>query len=276
MATLRARRSSRTSRAIRLTMIAVSVIFGEIRPKTYVVRVSAVVPGCQSKVRVWPIGFFDRGHGQKISVARSDCSFRIGPDSCNESQKVGNRPSLGPSVISYYMGRGSILGFVDALPQLNPDGRAPRFNLADITPAVLRFEDGRRTQAQLETISLTGGMLYVPTTVLPDSQVKLMFVTPTGPVLATAEMLKPISLSQQPFRFVALDQDDRRRLHNSIQSSFVQPVNEQEWIEKYRAAVDQCKPEKRWFSTSVAVFTIALLSLGSAIYLFGMFNLHLK
>jgi hypothetical protein len=174
------------------------------------------------------------------------------------------------------MGRGSILGFVDALPQLNPDGRAPRFNLADITPAVLRFEDGRRTQAQLETISLTGGMLYVPTTVLPDSQVKLMFVTPTGPVLATAEMLKPISLSQQPFRFVALDQDDRRRLHNSIQSSFVQPVNEQEWIEKYRAAVDQCKPEKRWFSTSVAVFTIALLSLGSAIYLFGMFNLHLK
>ena len=133
---------------------------------------------------------------------------------------------------------------MNALPQLNSDCRAPRFNLADITPAVLRFEDGRRTQAQLEVISLTGGMLYVPGPLQQDSQVKLMFVTPTGPVLATAEMLRPVALGKQPFRFVTLEQDDRWRLQVSIQSSFGQARNE-EWIEKYRATLDHRRPEKR-------------------------------
>jgi hypothetical protein len=166
---------------------------------------------------------------------------------------------------------------VNALPHLNPDHRAPRFNLADITPAILRFQDGRRTQAQLETISLTGGMLCVPGSVQPDSHVKLMFVTPTGPVLGTAEMLRPVSLSKQPFRFVTLEQDDLRRLQVSIQSSFGQVRHEQDWIEKYRATLDHRRPEKRrFFSMSLAALTLGMLSLGSAIYLFGIFNLHLK
>lgn len=165
---------------------------------------------------------------------------------------------------------------MNALPQLNSDCRAPRFNLADITPAVLRFEDGRRTQAQLEVISLTGGMLCVPGPLQQDSQVKLMFVTPTGPVLATAEMLRPVALGKQPFRFVTLEQDDRWRLQVSIQSSFGQARNE-EWIEKYRATLDHRRPEKRrFFSMPLAALTLAMLSLGSAIYLFGIFNVHLK
>ena len=78
---------------------------------------------------------------------------------------------------------------VDALPQPNHDRRAPRLNLSDITPAVLRFEDGHRTQGQLEVISLTGGILSLAKPVVRQSRVKLMFVTPTGPVLGTAEML---------------------------------------------------------------------------------------
>jgi hypothetical protein len=153
--------------------------------------------------------------------------------------------------------------------------------LADITPAVLRFQDGHRTQAQLEVVSLTGGMLSVPGPLQPDAQVKLMFVTPTGPVLGTAEMLKPVSCGQQPFRFVTLEQDDRHRLQASIQSSFGQNAHEQEWIEKFRATLDHRKPEKsRFFSAPLAIFTLALLSLGTAIYLSGIFNLnfvlHLK
>jgi len=148
--------------------------------------------------------------------------------------------------------------------------------LADITPAVLRFNDGRRTQAQLEIISLTGGMLCVPGPLQPDSQVKLMFVTETGPVLATAEMLRPVAVGKQPFRFVTLEQDDRRRLQVSIQSSFGQARNE-EWIEKYRATLDHRQPEKRrFFSMPLAALTLGMLSLGSAIYLFGIFNVHLK
>jgi len=170
----------------------------------------------------------------------------------------------------------SILKSVNALPHLYPDARAQRLNLASLTPAVLRFDDGHRAQAQLETISLTGGLLCFPSTVQPDSQVKLMFVTPTGPVLGTAKMLKPISLSQQPFRFVALEHDDRRRLQVSIQSAFGKVIDDQAWIEKYRAALDQQEPEKaRFFSTPLALFTVGLLSLGSAIYLSGIFNLNL-
>ena len=169
---------------------------------------------------------------------------------------------------------------MNALPQPHPDRRAPRLNLSDITHAVLRFEDGHRTQGQLEVISLTGGMLTLPKPVDRQSRVKLMFVTPTGPVLGTAEMLKPISWSQQPFRFVGLDKDDQRRLQESIQSSFGRVSKDQEWIEKYRAALEhQRPPRKSLFSSRLAAFTIALLSLGSAIYLFGIFDIlrvHLR
>jgi hypothetical protein len=155
--------------------------------------------------------------------------------------------------------------------------------LGALTPAVLRFEDGRRTKAQLEVISLTGGMLSLPKPVERESQVKLMFLTPTGPVLGTAEMLKPVSWSQQPFRFVALEHDDQRRLQASIQTSFGQAANkedeQQKWIEKYRAALDRPAPRKHLFSSPLAAFALAMLSLGSAIYLFGIFDilsLHLK
>ncbi|MGH9503811.1 MAG: hypothetical protein ACRD20_13240 [Terriglobales bacterium] len=169
---------------------------------------------------------------------------------------------------------------MNALPHSNPDRRAPRLNLSDITHAVLRFEDGHRTQAQLEVISLTGGMLCLPKPVDRQSRVKLMFVTPTGPVLGTAEMLKPVSWSQQPFRFVGLDQDDQRRLQESIQSSFGQVSKDQEWIDKYRAAIDHEGPRrKHLFNSPLAAFTLALLSLGSAIYLFSIFNvlnIHLR
>src|SRR5580704_15196679 len=172
---------------------------------------------------------------------------------------------------------------VNALPQPNPDPlypdrRAPRLNLSDITPAVLRFEDGHRTQGQLEVISVTGGILCLPKPVVRQSRVKLMFVTPTGPVLGTAEMLKPVSWTQQPFRFVGLERDDQRRLQESIQSSFGQVSKDQEWIDKYRAALErQGQPRKRLFSSRTAAFTLAMLSLGSAIYLFSIFsplNIH--
>ncbi|MBZ5651093.1 MAG: hypothetical protein LAO18_11480 [Acidobacteriia bacterium] len=179
---------------------------------------------------------------------------------------------------------------MNALPQPNSDlpnhglpnydRRAPRLSLSDITHAVLRFEDGHRTQAQLEVISLTGGMLSMPKPLDRESRVKLMFVTPTGPVLGTAEMLKPVSWTQQPFRFVGLEGDDQRRLQESIQSSFGQVSKDQEWIDKFRAALDhQGPPRRRLFSSSLAAFTLALLSLGSAIYFFSIFNtlnIHLR
>jgi len=164
---------------------------------------------------------------------------------------------------------------VDALPQPSPDARPPRLKLADVTHAVLRFEDGRRTQAQLEVISITGGLLSMSKPVRPESRAKLMFLTPKGSVFGTAEMLKPLSWSQQPFRFVELEQDDQRRIRESIQSSFTQDSDEQEWIEKYRATLSRSDdpPQRRLFRPLLAGLTLAMVCLGGAFYIFSM---HLK
>jgi hypothetical protein len=70
-------------------------------------------------------------------------------------------------------------------------------------------------------------------------------------------------------------QDDQHRLQVSIMSSFGQPRFEQEWIEKYRAAVVHRRPERRRLvSMPVAALTLGMISLGSAMYLFSIFNVH--
>ena len=50
---------------------------------------------------------------------------------------------------------------------------------------------------------------------------------------------------------------------------------EHEWIEKYRAALDQNPPrsERRLFRTVLAALTLAAVCLGSAIY---VFSVHLR
>ena len=150
---------------------------------------------------------------------------------------------------------------------------------------MLRFEDGHRTKAQLEVISLTGGMLNLPKPVERESQVKLMFLTPTGPGArhrgnAEAGFLEPATL---PFRGTRAR---RPAPAAGFDSNFIwsgcnkKEDEQQEWIEKYRAALD-CRPapRKQLFSSPLAAFALAMLSLGSAIYLFGIFDvlfLHLK
>ena len=151
------------------------------------------------------------------------------------------------------------------LPHSHTYWRSPRVRLADITPAVLRLADGRRHRGELETISLTGGLLSMPTMLDRGSRIKLMFLTPTGPVLGSAEMLSPVSTTRQPFRFVALEEGDQRRLRAVVQS-FLDP-GEQAWIQKYRAALVHRKPARRGiFRVVFGSFTLLTL-LGSAIYL---------
>jgi hypothetical protein len=61
-----------------------------------------------------------------------------------------------------------------------------------------------------------------------------MFLTRSGPVLGTVEMLSPVSTEQQPFRFVALDRDVQHRLKTMVQ--LLLNPDEDVWIAKYRAA----------------------------------------
>ena len=56
----------------------------------------------------------------------------------------------------------------------------------------------------LEVFSSTGGLLSLQKPLIRGTRIKVMFLTQSGPVLGAAEMLSPVSWTQQPFRFVAL------------------------------------------------------------------------
>jgi hypothetical protein len=119
------------------------------------------------------------------------------------------------------------------LPQASR--RAPRTCFAETTPAVLRCQDGGSVPGKLQVISLTGGLLCLSRSMDQGSQVKLMFLTCGGSVLGAAEMLSPISWGLQPFKFVRLYDDDRRRLQAAIQSSLDQNRRDRGQMERYRA-----------------------------------------
>ncbi len=72
---------------------------------------------------------------------------------------------------------------------------------------------------------MTGGLLSVARPLQRGTQVKLMFVTKSGAVLGTAEMLNAESWVSQPFRFVSLDEGDEFRLRATIESSLRKNCN---------------------------------------------------
>ena len=100
-----------------------------------------------------------------------------------------------------------------------------------------------------------------------SSRIKLMFLTQTGPVQGTAEMLNPLSTTRQPFRFVAIDEGAQRNLRAVVQSS--SDAREQAWIEKYRAAlIHQNPPRRGFFRVVIGALALLALCFGSALYLF--------
>ena len=105
-------------------------------------------------------------------------------------------------------------------PQPHPSRRASRVQLGDSVLAAIRLEDGRRTKAKLQTISITGGLLQLAQSLAQGDFVEVAFQTQSGPVHGMAEVLSPMrqvdSGVLQPFRFVALEDDDHRRLRTSL------------------------------------------------------------
>src|SRR5713226_9087257 len=97
-------------------------------------------------------------------------------------------------------------------PQSRPPWRYPRAHLDGNNPIVLRFQNGQRIGANLQVISVTGGLLSLSKSVDQGSRVRLMFLTEAGSVLVGAEMLPPVSERLQPFRFISLPADDQRRV----------------------------------------------------------------
>jgi len=105
-------------------------------------------------------------------------------------------------------------------PQPHPSRRAARVQLGNSVLAAIRLEDGRRTKAKLQTISATGGLLSLPQSLGQGDFVEVAFQTQAGPVHGMAEVLSPMRKIPdgvlQPFRFVALEDDDNRRLRTSL------------------------------------------------------------
>lgn len=106
-------------------------------------------------------------------------------------------------------------------PQSNPSRRATRVQFGSTIPALVKLEDGQRAKGKLESISLTGGCLHMAKALHQGDLVEVAFQTQSGPVQGMAEMLSPRKASGgilQPFRFIALDDNDHHALSKVVDS----------------------------------------------------------
>ena len=119
--------------------------------------------------------------------------------------------------------RRDIVAAMTHFPQVHPQRRSPRIQLGGSVLAQVILEDGRRTKAKLQTVSVTGGLLRLVKSIGQGDFVEVAFQTQSGPVRGMAEMLVPVRAatdgSLQPFRFVALGDDDHRVLRMVVESA---------------------------------------------------------
>jgi len=107
-------------------------------------------------------------------------------------------------------------------PQPHSTRRAPRVQLGGSVPAAVVLDDGKRTKAQLQTISVTGGMLQMTRALECGDFVEIAFQTRSGSVSGMAEMLNVARRAEngclQPFRFIAIGDEDHRKLRMALDS----------------------------------------------------------
>jgi hypothetical protein len=111
---------------------------------------------------------------------------------------------------------------------ISPCTRRPvRVRLSSMPSATIRFGDGERSSARIQTISVTGGLLQVLKPLSSGAVVELLFSTNIGSVLAMAELLAPCPpglIGLQPFRFIAMDRTELRKLGAVIDSSWEREI----------------------------------------------------
>lgn len=128
-----------------------------------------------------------------------------------------------PSVTCDTGKRHDIVRAMTHFPQVHPQRRAPRIQLGGSVLASVILENGQRAKAKLQTVSVTGGLLRLARSLSQGDFVEVAFQTQSGPVRGMAEMLTPVRAatdgSLQPFRFVALGDDDHRALRMIVDSA---------------------------------------------------------
>ncbi len=119
-------------------------------------------------------------------------------------------------------------------PQPNASQRSPRVQLNGSVGAAILDESGQRARAKLQSISLTGGLLQLQHELSNGDFVEIAFHTRKGAVHGMAEMLQPMrkfhSACLQPFRFIALGDEDHRNLRMALDTAldhtFLDPGSE--------------------------------------------------
>ena len=128
-----------------------------------------------------------------------------------------------PSVTCLGQWRREIVMAMTHFPQVHPQRRSPRIQLGGSVLAQVILEDGQRSKAKLQTVSVTGGLLRLAKSLSQGDFVEVAFQTHSGSVRGMAEMLMPVRAatdgSLQPFRFVALGDDDHRALRMVVDSA---------------------------------------------------------
>ena len=163
----------------------------------------------------------------------------------------------------------SILNQMNYSPQPLSKRRVPRFRLSDTTPALLEFQNGLRVAGELHVISRNGGLLFLPDAVQHGVAVRLTFRTHRGPVVGIAEMLRPVASARQPFRFLALEENDQRTLHKAVESGLYRNIDEEERIEELRAVVANALANchrpyvRRYFVAKLAIALVVALCIAA-------------
>ena len=107
-------------------------------------------------------------------------------------------------------------------PRSNHTFRATRIQL-DTIPALVKRADGQRASGRLQVVSETGGLLQLARALAEGDFVEVAFQMPVGNVRGMAEMLNPVRAVPgsvfQPFRFVALGDEDHQTLRTAVDSA---------------------------------------------------------
>jgi hypothetical protein len=121
-------------------------------------------------------------------------------------------------------------------PQAHRERRAPRIQLRGSVAALVMLEDGQRAKGRLQTISVTGGLLHLAKSLIEGDFVEIAFHVQSGRVQGMAEMLPPARMATngilQPFRFVALGDEDHRALRmvvDSVTDQSFQGIRSPQW-----------------------------------------------
>ena len=107
-------------------------------------------------------------------------------------------------------------------PQPNPAQRARRVRLPGSVVVAVRSAGSQRVRAKLHELSTTGGLLVLSKALEQGDFVEVAFQTSHGIVRGMAELLSARRGSKsgclQPFRFVALEDEDHSRLRMTLES----------------------------------------------------------